>query len=373
MNFNRSACRGFTLMEMVTSCLIVSLLMVSMGYGLKLALVSTGSGAAYATSSLEATDLVQRVTDDLNEAIGFTEKSTNAVTFTVPERDGDGQPEKIRYAWYGSSGGTITIPGTSDSSGSGSGGSTSSGGLLGGLIGGLLTGGSTSNSGGSGTTISVPVPAYTLTKQINDGSPSALGRDVRAFNFAYLYRSMSPPTPAASDRLLWSCDPTVLGTNKDGQLDLSKWFAATFLPSAQLPIGTTSFSITRIAVCLKIDTGTEGLVRMSFRPAGGTNVPAGSFLENSVAVQEVSLSDSYTWVEFPFTTLTNLAPGTKYSFIVQGATGGTNVFGDVNWVQTASVIPLSTWFSASTNGGGTWSAASTLNCLRFRVYGTTTP
>ena len=50
-----------------------------------------------------------------------------------------------------------------------------------------------------------------------------------------------------------------------------------------------------------------------------------------------------------------------------GATASTN------WLQTAVGVPSNTWFSASTTSGSTWSAATTGNCLRFRIYGTTTP
>ena len=133
--------RGFTLMEMVTSCLVISLLMVTLGYALKLALVSTGNGATQAAATLDAGDVVGRITDDLNEAINFTEKTSSAVTFTVPDRDGDGNVEKIRYVWWPTAG-TYTILGTGSSgsggsgsgSGSGSGGS-GGGGLLGGLLG----------------------------------------------------------------------------------------------------------------------------------------------------------------------------------------------------------------------------------------------
>jgi hypothetical protein len=183
---------------------------------------------------------------------------------------------------------------------------------------------------------------------------------------------MSPaPVTSTPDRLLWECDP-LSGFARDGALDMVKWYSATFLPSSRLPVGTTSFSVTRVAVYLKTDGPPDGLIRLSFRPATAANVPAGSLLENSTACSEVSLSDAYGWVEFPFTTLTNLAPGTKYSIVVQGATGGSGVFGNTNWIQTALGVPSNTWFSLSTNGS-TWSTAATGNCLRFRIYGTTTP
>ena len=38
---------------------------------------------------------------DLQLATGFTERTTKAATFTVPDRDGDSKPETLRYAWSG--------------------------------------------------------------------------------------------------------------------------------------------------------------------------------------------------------------------------------------------------------------------------------
>src|SRR5215218_8041236 len=104
----RAGRRAFTLIEMVTSCAILGLLMVALGYGLKLALVSTGNGATQAASTLEATAVIERVTDDMNEALNFTEKTSESVTFTVPHRGpttaptGGGSAEttdEIRYKW----------------------------------------------------------------------------------------------------------------------------------------------------------------------------------------------------------------------------------------------------------------------------------
>src|SRR5688500_8132724 len=138
--------RAFTLIEMVTSCAILSLLMLALGYGLKLTLVSTGTGAQQATASLEATDIVSRVTEDMNEALSFSEKGTQSVRFTVPRRGDGAGVDEIRYKYF-------PVDGTETGSGGG-------GGLLGGLLGGVL--------GASGD-VTYNVPARTLTRQVNNG------------------------------------------------------------------------------------------------------------------------------------------------------------------------------------------------------------
>ena len=52
--------------------------------------------------------LLHDLTTDLNQAIAFTERTTTAFTFTVPDRNGDNVPETIRYAWGGYPGDPLT-------------------------------------------------------------------------------------------------------------------------------------------------------------------------------------------------------------------------------------------------------------------------
>jgi len=55
-----------------------------------------------------AQEILGTIMLDLNEAIRFTERTAAAVTFTVPDRTGDGMTETIRYAWSGAAGDPLT-------------------------------------------------------------------------------------------------------------------------------------------------------------------------------------------------------------------------------------------------------------------------
>jgi hypothetical protein len=355
--YNSRRRRAFTLVEMVTSCLIMSIIMVALGYGLKLALTSTGEGAAQAVASIDAADCVERITDDMTEASTFTEKTSQAVTFTVPDRNADGQTDKIRYAWW-PSGGTYAV--TSGSSGGG--------GVLGGLLSGV-----TNLLGGGTTQTTYTIPANVVTRQLNDGVPAVLSRDVRSFNLNYLYRTMSPPAPP-TEKLLWQHDPALLGTNRDYNVDFSKWIAESFLPSTQLPGGTTSFSISRISLYLKADLTYESIVRVSVRGVNAaTNAPT-AVIYDSASVPEVSFNDTYGWVDFNFSNLAALNPSTKYAIVIEGISGST-IYGIANYVQSSLNIPpiaTNTWMVITTNRGSTWTNVSG-SAMRYRIYGNTLP
>tara|TARA_R110002072_G_scaffold243821_2_gene403085 strand:+ start:62150 stop:63886 length:1737 start_codon:yes stop_codon:yes gene_type:complete len=57
----------------------------------------------------EASGLTRQLSIDLRSALRFTERTAKAATFTVPDRDSDGRPEVLRYAWSGTSGEPLTV------------------------------------------------------------------------------------------------------------------------------------------------------------------------------------------------------------------------------------------------------------------------
>ncbi|MEZ6134996.1 MAG: hypothetical protein R3C53_08820 [Pirellulaceae bacterium] len=101
--------RGHTLLEMVAAMTAASILMG----GLSAAVIVTSkafrpeSTAMHAktTSNLAQGDLL----NDLRLATSFSERTNTAATFKVPDRDGDGLRETLRYAWSGTQGDPLTL------------------------------------------------------------------------------------------------------------------------------------------------------------------------------------------------------------------------------------------------------------------------
>lgn len=99
--------RGFSLVELVISIGSATVLMAGLTACI---IISTSamrpSGVAFEEASLA--EVQRQITNDLQMATRFTERTATAVTFRVPDRDGDGNEEIIRYAWAGSSGDPLT-------------------------------------------------------------------------------------------------------------------------------------------------------------------------------------------------------------------------------------------------------------------------
>ncbi len=92
---------GYSLIELVIGLAASVVLMGGMASAVavstrSLSLADTGSGARAIS-----TDVQRDFMADLQRATGFTERTASAITFSVPDRNGDGRPEKLRYAWAG--------------------------------------------------------------------------------------------------------------------------------------------------------------------------------------------------------------------------------------------------------------------------------
>ena len=99
---------GYTLVELVVSSASAAILMT----GLASALFVAGqalNGRSVASERARAADAQAMLLVDLEHAISFGERQSDKATFTVPDRDGDGNEETLTYAWTGSSGGELTL------------------------------------------------------------------------------------------------------------------------------------------------------------------------------------------------------------------------------------------------------------------------
>ena len=97
----RQSATGHTLIELLLSVAIMAVLMGAMVISLAVASRALDDGAGPAGQTRRAAGIVEDMDADLAMALSFTERTAQAVTFTVPDRDGDGKPETIRYSWAG--------------------------------------------------------------------------------------------------------------------------------------------------------------------------------------------------------------------------------------------------------------------------------
>lgn len=99
---------GFTLMEMIVASASASVLIAGLASSIFVASRAFDDSDGTITRNLDASFVADEILTDLQLATSYTERSVNAVEIKVPDRDGDGNHETIRYAWSGTTGDPLT-------------------------------------------------------------------------------------------------------------------------------------------------------------------------------------------------------------------------------------------------------------------------
>jgi prepilin-type N-terminal cleavage/methylation domain-containing protein len=96
--------RGYTLVELAMAVSVAAVLMGGLGTAVILAGRAVPDQEDPTRLTAEAYHVAEQIAGELFCAYVFTERSANAVEFYVHDRDGDLNPEVIRYAWSGAPG-----------------------------------------------------------------------------------------------------------------------------------------------------------------------------------------------------------------------------------------------------------------------------
>lgn len=304
---------GLTLVEMVVSLAVVAIIMAVLG-SVTVVMLRTASltrqNSSSPTDSPRAT--VDQITDDLKLALSLPEQSATAITMTVPDRDGDGQAETIRYAWSG-------------------------------------------------------VAGDPLTRQYNNGAAVAIASNIGSFNVRNVLKTVGPPAPSppvetAEGVLIWS--DTMASLTNFG-IKASNKASQFFRPS--LPPNALSWKITRIKARVMRNGSSSSNIQMSIYLAGSSGLPTGTPLDSgTVSLTTIGINQT-AWVEIPFTNLTNLTPGQGLCLVATSSTGQVSYY--VWYTTAAGSYPGA--FSISANRGP-WTTPDSSKALQFYVYGMVT-
>jgi prepilin-type N-terminal cleavage/methylation domain-containing protein len=94
---------GFTLIELVLAMAITTILLMGMSASIVIASRAVSDGYDVVGLALRTSDSLGEINSDLSMAKVFLDRTGSSITFTVPDRNGDGSSETIKYWWTGSS------------------------------------------------------------------------------------------------------------------------------------------------------------------------------------------------------------------------------------------------------------------------------
>jgi len=301
----RSAKRGraFTLVELVVSMITLSILMLAVSAAIVLASRAMPGAENPSSAALQAAAAADRIAAELETAVYILEHSQNTMAFTVADRNGDGLPERIRYAWSG-------------------------------------------------------MPGDPLTRQYNGGSVTALVDNVQQFVLVPEIRSVTEAYPGAGvedafDSLLVNNDSGSALNDLDVKSD--RWPGQHF--AMNLPSASMGWRPTRVRfVVKKAASGTFSNVCL--RPIGTDLKPTTTVLQ-SQSMDASILPSSYDWIEFPFSGMDRVAPTNTQCLVVRYYSGT----GNAATLQGCSGSGLVT----SNDSGATWTYNGTksLRCQLY--------
>jgi len=305
---------GMTLVELITSVAIMSVLAVACGSAVVLATRAMDLSVEPIETSCPS-EAADRIVADMQTALTFTECADNAVTFTVPDRDGDGLPETLRYAWSGDEGDPLTLT-------------------------------------------------------CNDGQPVVVATDVRTFSLSYLRQTPASATPQVQETeemALITHDDAPGGTLQSLWLKSNVLAAQYFEPA--LPANALSWKITRAVVRLK-KASTPQILDVQIRTADTAQRPTDQVLEQ-VSVFPSQLTSDWQWRYVSFSSLSPLDPASGLCIVVT-AEDSYDWAGAVEYEENGSPMTPDTHWLVSYDTGNSWTNPTDSKDMRFYIYGTVT-
>lgn len=302
---------GLSLIEMVIS---LSMLTVILGASVSMVLISSramsNNTSNVGSDAVAARAAADQVLDDLKMATAITEQSARAVTMTVPDRDGDGAAETIRYAWSGTSGDP-------------------------------------------------------LTRQYNSRPAATVAGNVTSLSLTYLAKTAGKPPPVegpSKTHHLHAAAANLVTTD----LSSSKGVALYVKPT--IDTKAVSWKVTKLELQMERDAVSTGTVTVSVKYADASKKPSGAVLQTGT-VGIVDLLGTSNWTAVTFAAPADLDPTKTICLTVTASVllgnGGRVRYDSANTDSTTAML-------LSSDGGATWGAASTTSAVQARVTGTVT-
>ena len=251
---------GYSLIELVLSLSVTSLLVAGISAAMVVASRSQEHASGPVRSLRQAGLATRQLADELGTALSITQPGTKAITFSTPDRNGDGSPETVRYEWSGVDGDPLTRTGLS------------------------------------------PVLA--------EGRRLEVGRE---FALVYDLVNMAEAAVPAEAPLAGKMSTTNLAATAIGN---TEWISQSFVPA--LPADAIGWRIRRVVLWLRRYNTSNGQMTLQVRLANLAGRPTSVVLD-SMSCPESDLAIAYTTQSFSLPGTRQINPDDKVCIVVAGS------------------------------------------------------
>lgn len=299
-----------TLVEVVVSSAAAAILLGGIASTIVLATQALPSNVNHLDEAIDAADVLTQLSEDLLCATEVTSRTRTSIGMLVPDRSGDGMPEKVIYQWSGTAGDALTR----------------------------------TYSGGRTVDVIDEVDHFELEYEVvtveTDGDP---------------VKNESGET--------WLAGWGEWSSLAFGAIQNTQWWGDVF--TADLPGNAVGWRVTRIALILMPHGKADDEGRFELRTVNDSGYPTDTVIAD-VDLIEAALPGSFstTWIEFPSAPAVD--PDQPLAFILRHTDGDT--CGQVLY-QSGGVWDSRVALVKTDNKGESWSYHSDESLL-FEVYGT---
>jgi hypothetical protein len=308
---------GITFLELMVSLPTATILIGAMATCITITMRAKSQDDSLFRTTYNLSTIAAQIVSDLESATARVTSSATHIEFVVPDRDGDGLPEQMRYEWGGASGAN----------------------------------------------------ANKVLWKYNHQPTAVMFEDVGAFSLQTSSSSVPVPVPnhlLSETAILKSVDAFPNGLFREQVINANNSIGHYFIPD--VPGSGTRWDLgsIRIMVCAA-DTERNGVLRMRVMRSNASKLPIAPILAE-VDIAESKLGTTYQWIDIPIAPISWQAKGIPLCITLSYG-GGTGDVARVQFVQGGTGMPTQSDLITSTNGGSTWAVASGAAGLRFYAYG----
>lgn len=306
MTCARRRSRAFTLAETLIAVAVTSIIMVAVGSAVVIASRTMPDQDSPAALAIDAGSALEQLGLELQYAIHLPVYESRRITFTLADRNDDGSPERVSWAWSG-------------------------------------------------------IAGDPLTRQYNDGLAVPMLKDVKNFAFTYTTSNVQERYPGPlveqSETLLASYTGSLLSLLPNSfQITSSNWIGQYIQPS--LPSAAVAWRPTRVSFQARYSGSNVGATKVQLRSVDAYNRPTTEILAEQT-MSENTLSSGWSWNQFIYPNVFPLSADESVALVLQWVQD--TVSAEILY-QSENSGRLYT-----TDGGATWTLSS--SAMEYRLYG----
>jgi hypothetical protein len=310
--------RGVTLLELMVSLPTATILIGAMAACITIMMRAKSQDDTLFRSAYDLSKAAAQIASDLESATAHVSSSANHIEFVVPDRNGDGLPEQMRYEWGGS----------------------------------------------------VGANANKILWKYNQQPLEVLFEEVGEFS---LQKNTALVPITLSNHLL--SERAVLKTVnafpgaafREQVINANNSIGQYFIPDITSSGVKWDLGAVRIMV-RAADANQDGILCVRIMRSDTTSkLPILPILAE-VKIAESRLGASYQWLDIPIAPVSWQSQGTPLCMTLSYG-GGSGDVAFVQFVENGTGMPSNANLVTSADGGATWSASSNARGLRFYAYG----